>query len=439
MREDQLPALAEGGWSAHFAPTPADTRKALRRQSYPVILVRFGRQRQLDLPSLKASLDMAPHARWIAVLSPGLLEDPHLRDLVYEHFYDYHTLPVGPARLLSTLGHAYGMTALRPAPGIAEEHGADDRIVGDSRPIEAMRKAIDKVSRTQMPLLITGEIGTGKTLSARELHRLSDRRHGPFIAINCAALPAESIRSILFGHERGAFTGARSRHIGCVEAAHNGTVLLQEVGDLPSEIQAKLLRVVEEGSIDRVGASQSIPVDVRVIASTREDLGQSIARGAFRQDLYYRLNVLNLQIPPLRDRANDVELLARFCFQRFNDHKSRHVEGFSQQAIAAMRAHDWPGNVQELINRVRQAMILGEHRLLRANDLGLPQNHEDKAHILISLDEARDRAEHHAIVGTLHHSGFNVSRAARHLGVSRITLYRLMKKHQISSDPPDTK
>jgi DNA-binding NtrC family response regulator len=436
VREKLDPGFESAGWSVTHVRTPAETRKALRRASYPVIVVCFGRRRRLDLPALQQCLDMAPESQWVAVLSRDLLADTHLRDLIYEHFYDYHTMPVGPERLLATLGHACGMVALRPVRQHVMAAGEDHQIVGTSRAMHTVMASLNKVSRVDVPVLITGESGTGKELMAQAVHRGSDRHDGPFVAVNCAALPPGLIQSELFGHERGAFTGALRQHIGRIEAAQGGTVLLDEIGELSLDLQVNLLRFLQEGTIERVGGKESLSVDARILAATNIDLEEAVAEGKFREDLYYRLNVLRLHLPPLRERVEDIEALAHFFFERFNADKNRQVEGFSQQAVAAMRAHDWPGNVRELINRVRQAMIMSERRLIRPDDLGLglPEAMDRQ---VVSLEEARDGAEREAIIDNLQHAGFNVSKAARQLGVSRITLYRLMKKHGISPDGLD--
>jgi DNA-binding NtrC family response regulator len=245
--------------------------------------------------------------------------------------------------------------------------------------------------------------------------------------VNCGAIPASLIQSELFGHVRGAFTGADRDRRGFIEAASGGTVFLDEIGDLPLSLQMNLLRFLQERTINRIGSPQSVHVDVRVIAATNVDLEQAISTGMFREDLFYRLNVLPLRVPALRDRCEDIDSLAWHFFKQFAHEKEARVKGFSIQAQEAMRHYSWPGNVRELINRVRRAMVMAEGRLIRPSELGIV--HEDAA--WAGLGDARTQAERAAIHHCLALSGKNVTQAATHLGVSRMTLYRLMAKHGI--------
>jgi transcriptional regulator with PAS, ATPase and Fis domain len=263
------------------------------------------------------------------------------------------------------------------------------------------------------------------------VHNHSSRSKGPFIAVNCGAIPASLIQSELFGYERGAFTGAAREKKGLIESAAGGTLFLDEIGDLPIELQANLLRFLQEGLINRVGSSQSISVDVRVIAASHMDLEQAVKSGHFREDLLYRLNVLPLMVPPLRERKNDLELLSNHFFEVFSHDKSPRLTGFNNRALNAIRAYDWPGNVRELINRIRRAMVMSEGRMITPDDLGLPE--QALARTGEALEDARIRAERDAISDCLLGSGNNISRAARDLGVSRMTLYRLMEKHGVNA------
>ena len=234
----------------------------------------------------------------------------------------------------------------------------------------------------------------------------------------------------MFGHEKGAFTGAHQRKIGRIEAAAGGTIFLDEIGDLPHELQVNLLRFLQEKIIERVGSTSEIHVDVRVIAATNIDLEKAVEEGRFRRDLYYRINVLRIKMPALRDRAGDIELLAKLYFEKFSRENQSAARSFSQQALAAMRRHHWPGNVREMINRVRRAMVMSENRLLTATDLGLEES--ATAGSAITLDHARDRAEQDVILRTLRYNDSNMSLTARQLGISRATLYRLVNKFSAS-------
>jgi DNA-binding NtrC family response regulator len=250
------------------------------------------------------------------------------------------------------------------------------------------------------------------------------------MAVNCGALPANLIQSELFGHEKGAFTGAHQRKIGRIEAAAGGTIFLDEIGDLSLDLQVNLLRFLQAKTIERVGGTQSLQVDVRVIAATHVDLERAVAEGRFREDLYYRLNVLHLRVPALRERENDIELLARFFFEKFAKEKNPQVRGFSQQALQVMNTYAWPGNVRELINRIRRAMVMCENRLMTPGDLGLERRSARRT--IRTLVGARAAAEKEAIQYALRHTGNNVSRAARELRISRVTLYRLIEKYSIA-------
>jgi len=252
----------------------------------------------------------------------------------------------------------------------------------------------------------------------------------PFIAVNCGALPTNLIQSELFGHEKGAFTGAHQRKIGRIESAAGGTLFLDEIGDLALDLQVNLLRFLQEKTIERVGGTEKIHVDVRVIAATHVDLERAVKEGRFREDLYYRLNVLHLNVPSLREREQDIELLARFFFDKFAKEKNRNVKGFRRDTLQAMNDYEWPGNVRELINRIRRAMVMCDNRLITTADLGLERRLSQRR--LTTLDEARTRAEKEAIQYSLRFNRNNVSQAARQLGVSRVTLYRLMEKYQIA-------
>jgi DNA-binding NtrC family response regulator len=301
-------------------------------------------------------------------------------------------------------------------------------LTGSSPAVQGVLSSILKFAPVELPVLITGETGTGKELAAGALHQQSARRQRPFAAINCGALPPSLVQSELFGHERGAFTGANARHVGRFEVADGGTVFLDEVGDLPAEAQTSLLRLLQEGTLERVGSTEPIRIDVRVLAATHVDLEQAVAQGRFRQDLYYRLNVLRLRMPALREREDDMELLAQRFLSEFRARHRCQVRGFSRAAVQAMHAFSWPGNVRELLNRVQRAAVLAEGSLIQPDDLDLPSVASDAP---AGLDRARVDAERETVIASLRASRFNVSECARRLQVSRVTIYRLCKKHRL--------
>lgn len=318
-----------------------------------------------------------------------------------------------------------------------------DTISGDPRALSfmvgnssAMRDVFDQIRRyatCDAPVLITGESGTGKELVARATHEHSRRSAEAFIAINCAAVPATLIGSELFGYEKGAFTGATARKRGLIEHAHRGTLFLDEIGDMPLDLQGHLLRFLQEGEIVRVGGHEPIKVDVRVIAATNIRLREAIAAGKLREDLYYRLNVLGLHLPPLRDRTGDTEVLARFFLHQVARDLARDISGFTAEAIAAMQSYSWPGNVRELIATIRRAVVLSNGPLIDAADLRL-----DTLPMLAipPAQPARPSpgsgAERDLLLRTLQQFHFNITRTAQQLKVSRVTLYRMMQRNHLA-------
>ncbi|MHC8350666.1 sigma-54 dependent transcriptional regulator [Pseudomonas sp. RT4P38] len=383
----------------------------------------------LEHPEAVKELISRSGTEWIAVLNQEVLRLQNVGDFVCEWFFDFHTLPFDVSRVQVTLGRAFGMARLR-GQGTVHIDQPEHELLGDSKPIRELRKLLSKLAPTESPVLIRGESGTGKELVARTLHRQSLRHSKPFVAINCGAIPEHLIQSELFGHEKGAFTGAHQRKVGRIEAANGGTLFLDEIGDLPLELQANLLRFLQEKHIERVGGSQPIPVDVRVLAATHVDLEAAIEKERFREDLYYRLNVLQVATAPLRERNGDLSMLANH-FSHFYSHETgRRPRSFSEDALIAMGKHDWPGNVRELANRVRRGLVLAEGRQIEARDLGLISQ-QAVAAPMGTLENYKHRAERQALCDVLNRHSDNLSIAAKVLGISRPTFYRLLHKHQI--------
>jgi DNA-binding NtrC family response regulator len=304
-------------------------------------------------------------------------------------------------------------------------------MVGSSPAMQKVYASIRKFGATNAPVLITGESGTGKELVARAVHERSAYRAGPFVAINCAALPATLIAGELFGHEKGAFTGAVQRRIGRLESAQRGTIFLDEIGDLPLEQQVHLLRFLQERTIDRVGGTRPIEVDARVICATNIDLAKAVREGRFREDLYYRLHVLSLHLPSLRERGSDIELLATFFLRKFAAEHGRAVEGFSDDAWQRIREHSWPGNVRELISSIRRALVMADSSLIEARDLGLAESGPDAAAAGAAMTTRR-RVDAATLRASLDRNGGNVTLTARELSLSRMTVYRLMRRHGLT-------
>ncbi len=424
--------LSVADWEIHIALSLSAASRLISEHRFLVGFVVLPQADSSSCAELDAFLQANSHIEWVGGFEAAALRLQECRDLIFERMFDHVTLPVDAQRLAATLGHAYGRATLRPGAAHADPTLRTLPIVGQSPPILRLLRQIERVAKVDAPALVGGESGTGKELAAQAIHNSSTRADGPFVVVNCGAIPASLIQSELFGHEKGSFTGADRQRRGLIETANHGTLFLDEIGDLPLDMQTNLLRFLQESTIDRVGGTRSIPVDVRVIAATHVDLEAAIASGAFRKDLYYRLNVLPLSMPPLRERGDDITLLAQHFFDKFAGDRAGRLKGFSRRAIVAMTAHDWPGNVRELVNRIRRAMVLAEGKLITPDDLGLDQSAQ-KTPVRMPLDEARQNAERHAISECLHFAGQNVSHAAKQLRISRMTLYRLMAKHRINA------
>ncbi len=306
-------------------------------------------------------------------------------------------------------------------------------IVGNSPKMRPVFDLIRKVATTDAPVLILGESGTGKEMVARAIHNKSTRRNAGFIAINCGAIPENLLESELFGHERGAFTGAHAQRIGRIEMASGGTLFLDEIGEMPPTLQVKLLRFLQEQTIERVGGREEIRVNVRVIAATNADLKKNMAEGKFREDLYYRLAVVQMNLPPLREREEDVLALAKFFLRRFAAEASRPELVFDPDALRALSKHSWPGNVRELENCVRRAVIMAEDKRVKVRDLELNAAGIE-VNGAVTLKEARETVERQMVQQALQKNSGKITRAAAELGLSRPTLYELMEKLGITKE-----
>lgn len=306
---------------------------------------------------------------------------------------------------------------------------AFEEMLGTSPQMQEVFATITKVADTDAPVLVVGESGTGKELVARALHRQSRRQDAPFVAINCGAIPENLLESELFGHEKGAFTGAHMQRKGRIELAHRGTLFLDEIGELPPLLQVKLLRFLQEHQIDRVGGRETITVDTRVLAATNVDLKQAMAKGLFREDLYYRLSVVVMPLPPLRERGEDILLLANALLQRYTEKDARKITGFNRRAITALQSYRWPGNVRELENRIKRGVIMAQGSRIAPADLDLNSPYD--TYKGYTLKEAREEVERSLIQRTLAKNKGNVTRTATELGVSRPTLHELISKYAI--------
>ena len=371
------------------------------------------------------------------VVITGRDEREHALEAVSQGAYDYFHKPVDVDELKVVLRRALRLHALerenRELQRRLGSQGLED-LVGTSGAMQQVFTVVRKLAPTDAAVLITGESGTGKELVARAIHRLGPRAEGPFVAINCGAIPENLLESELFGHEKGSFTGAHAQRKGRIELAHGGTLFLDEIGELPLALQVKLLRFLQEHKVQRVGGRQDLSVDVRVIAATNSDLKLAQREGRFRGDLYYRVAVVTVPLPPLRERGEDVFLLARVFLAREAAQVRRTIGGFSAEAILAIEVHRWPGNVRELENRVRRAVVMADGSLVTPADLELEGTGQDEGPGR-GLRELREGLERDAVRKALARNRGNVSQAANDLGVSRPTLYGLMERLGIAREP----
>jgi len=422
--------LTAAGWRPHVTTDPKEAEHLLKNDRIDIGLVLLGSCTEEPWWNWMEELLALGSVKWIGLIPDGCNQQAFVWQLIDTCFFDYHRFPIELDRLLFILGHAYGMAQLSRRM-VVDVQSPDDWMIGDSPAMRELKKRLTRIAATDAPVLITGESGTGKELAARFVHQHSQRSGGPIEAVNCAALPATLIQSELFGHERGAFTGAYSLKIGRFEAANRGTIFLDEIGDLEQELQVNLLRVLEEGTLRRVGGSQDVPIDVRVVAATNKNLENAAKEGGFREDLYYRLNVLGLRMPPLRERGEDIGKLASHFLNVFSSQYKETKLEFTKSALQVMRDYDWPGNVRELINRIQQAAVMSEGSLITPAALNL-ERRKNSVRSPTTLETVRDRAEKQALLAALERSGRNISRAAKELAISRATLYRLMEKHGIA-------
>ncbi len=350
--------------------------------------------------------------------------------------YDFLPKPVEMDELKVILNRAFHLAQIeRENLELQQRLGGDgfEGMLGTSSLMQNVFATIRKVAASDAPVLILGESGTGKEMVAQAIHRRSSRQSGPFIAINCGAIPETLLESELFGHEKGAFTGAHTQRKGRLEMANGGSLFLDEIGELTAPLQVKMLRFLQEKCIERVGGRSQIEIDSRVIAATHNDLQKGMGDGRFREDLFYRLAVVTIKLPALRERAGDIALLARAFLQRFALATGKEPPTFTDQALRALESHPWVGNVRELENKVRRAVIMAEGRRIRPEDLELAIDSQEMPPRR-TLKEAREAVEKEVIINALDRHNGKISRAAAELGISRPTLYELMEKLAITRD-----
>ena len=437
IRRQLRGVLEDEGHTTAEAPTAADAYVQLEKQRFDVVLLDIRMPGESGLEALLRIRDLAPDTAVIMVSGEGNVDNAIKAG--QRGAFDFIEKPIrDPEHLLDTLAEAVRVTRLRrrgavslasaTPPAVGDESLG---LVGTSAALEKMREQIRRVAPSQGRVLITGENGAGKELVAAAIHALSKRASGPFVKLNCAAIPKDLLESELFGYEKGAFTGAVQSKKGRLELADGGTLFLDEIGDLALDAQAKLLRVLETGEIERVGGTRTAQVDVRLIAATNKDLQEAVRTGDFREDLYFRLNVLPLVVPPLRERRSDVPLLVHHFLERFCAAEGAAPKQLSADAIELLEDYHWPGNVRELRNLTERAAVLVPEDTVTAADL-LPWLESRPEDDDSGLKGKVARSESDSIRRALETADWNVTQAASGLGIDRTNLHRKMRKYGIS-------
>ena len=421
------------GYEVLVAGDREEALAQVRHYEPPVVTMDLGLPPDPDgtsegFATLEQILALAPDTKVIVIT--GNQDKDNAVKAIGMGAYDFYQKPFDPQILGLMIDRAYRLHALQQENRRLQFTQTDSPMYGIISRDQGMLKAcrsVERVAPSDASVLLLGESGTGKELLARALHQLSPRANKRFVAINCAAIPENLLESELFGYERGAFTGATKQTPGKIEYANGGTFFLDEVGDLPMSLQAKLLRFLQERVVERLGGREEIPVDVRIVCATHQNLKELMEAGTFREDLYYRLSEIVITIPPLRERDGDATLLAHAFLNKFAKQQGRSLAGFTPQALASIEHHDWPGNVREMENCIKRAVIMSEGPQINAEDLGLQVSAKEPEPV--NLRQVRDEAERNAVIRVLGRVDGNIVKAAELLGVSRPTLYDLLNRH----------
>lgn len=435
--EDDIGIQKQLKWSLSnyelvFADDRANAMTQLRRYEPAVVTLDLGlppdpANASEGLACLAEILAAQPHCKVIVLT--GNTDNVHALKAVALGAYDYYQKPIDADVLNIIISRAFKLTELEQENlALKASSSIQLDIIGNSDAMVKACRTVEKIAPTEITTLLLGESGTGKEVFARAIHKQSLRANKPFVAINCASIPENLLESELFGYEKGAFTGANKTTLGKIECANGGTLLLDEIGDMPLSLQAKMLRFLQERVIERIGGRQEIEADVRVICATHRNLAEMVANQTFREDLYYRISEISLTIPPLRHRGQDIIIIAKSLLQKFNQEYHSQVHGFTDKAIQAMLHHSWPGNIRELQNKLKSAVILTDSKLIDASDLGLIGNQHNK---LDTLRKVREQAETQAIRHAYALANTNISKTADLLGVTRPTLYALIDKYRL--------
>jgi two-component system NtrC family response regulator len=382
------------------------------------------------LLALQEILSLAPHTKVIVVT--GNNDKEHALEAINLGAYDFYQKPIDSDIINLLIQRALNLALLEFENRIMSKSSVTmGSIVGNSDAILAASRKAEKIAQTDISTLLLGESGTGKEVFARSIHGYSQRKDKSFIAINCASIPENLLESELFGYEKGAFTGAGKTTIGKIETAQGGTLFLDEIGDMPIGLQAKMLRFLQERMIERVGGRTEIAVDVRVICATHRNLIEMTDEKTFREDLFYRISEISIMLPPLRERGDDVILLGKTFLKIYVDEYKSKVKGFSQSAINAMLNHKWPGNIRELQNKLKSAVVLAEGNYIEADDLSLFNTQAIHQDTVFNLREVRENADSKAIRKAYYQAEQNMSKASELLGITRPTLYSLIDKYHL--------
>jgi two-component system NtrC family response regulator len=420
------------GYQVYLAGDRESAVKQLRSHDIPVVTLDLGlppdpANASEGLAALREILDISPHTKVIVVT--GNDDRTNALEAVSIGAYDFYQKPIDPDVLGLIVDRAYQLHELEEENrrlAIAEVGSPLDGVIGASNAMLSACRLVEKVGPSEATSLVLGESGTGKELIAQALHRLSPRKEKPFVALNCAAIPDNLLESELFGYEKGAFTGAVKQTRGKIETASGGTLFLDEIGDMPMPLQAKMLRFLQERVIERLGGRDSIEVDVRIVCATHRNLDQMIKEGGFREDLFFRISEIVIEIPALRERENDKLLLAQTFLQQFSEKSGRSFLGFTDQARGRIDSYEWPGNVRELENRIKRAVVLAENKRISLADLGFEE--QDGVSESLDLRQARELVERDIIKRALAIHDNNVTHAAEAMGISRPSFYQLVKK-----------
>lgn len=420
-----------------FANDRTSAISSLRRHAPRVVTLDLGlppdeENASEGLATLQEILTLDPSCKVIVITGN---EDKHnALKAIKLGAHDFYQKPINDEELTVIIQRAFFVSAIEQENvkhEVIDYH--DSAIIGISPKIMKVKSMIDKVAPTELTTLLLGESGTGKDLIAREIHRKSMRCSKPFIAINCASIPENLLESELFGYEKGAFTGAQKTTPGKIESANGGTLFLDEIGDMPYPLQAKILRFLQDKVIERVGGRSQIAVDIKIICATNQNLREMVLEKSFREDLFYRISEIVIDIPPLRERNEDVLILSRTLLTECAEMLSKNITGFSDEAITALLCHSWPGNIRELQNRIRSAAVMSDNKLINEIDLDIV-NDKSNSPLDLSLKVTREKAEREAVSKALTYCDGNLSNTARCLGITRPTLYNLLDKYALKSD-----